>query len=197
MKRSGNKAADLFQSYPTGFSVFVVGKAGASSLITLQKLGAVGSDLDGKKLAISVSPSWFFHDIPISHYNGNFSLLQAGELIYSGRLSFSLKCDVARRMLHYPETLKKSALLAFALKQIAANSPVSRALYYLTVPLGMMENGILRVQDYFQTLFFIAKEWRALQVGVKPSSSELDWDELIARTAPRTGGQRPWESCSA
>ena len=187
VKRSGNKAADLFRSYPTGFSVFVIGKAGASSLITLQKLAAVGSDLDGKKLAISVSPSWFFHDIPISYYNGNFSLLQAGELIYSGQLSFGLKCDIARRMLHYPETLKKSVLLAFALEQIAANSPVSRALYYLTVPLGMMENGILRVQDYFETLFFIAKEWRALQVGARPSSSEVDWDKLIARTAPQTG----------
>ena len=187
VKRSGNKAADLFRSYPTGFSVFVVGKAGASSLITLQKLAAVGSDLDGKKLAISVSPSWFFHDIPISHYNGNFSLLQAGELIYSGQLSFSLKCDIARRMLHYRETLKKSGLLAFALEQIAANSPVSRALYYLTVPLGMMENGILRMQDYFETLFFITKEWRALQRDARHSSSEVDWDQLISRTAPRTG----------
>lgn len=186
VKRSGNKAADLFRSYPTGFSVFVIGKAGASSLITLQKLAAVGSDLDGKKLAISVSPSWFFHDIPISYYNGNFSLLQAGELIYSGQLSFDLKCDIARRMLLYPETLKKSVLLAFALEQIAANSPVSRALYYLTVPLGMMENGILRVQDYFETLFFIVKECRALQVGARRSSSEVDWDKLIAGTAPQT-----------
>jgi D-alanine transfer protein len=184
VKPSGNKAADLFRSYPTGFSVFVVGKAGASSLITLQKLAAVGSDLDGKKLAIAVSPSWFFHDIPIPYYNGNFSLLQAGELIYSGQLSFSLKCDIARRMLHYPDTLKKSVLLAFALEQIAANSPLSRALYYLTVPLGMMENGILRVQDYFETLFFIVKEWRALQVDTRRSASEVDWDKLIA---PRTG----------
>ena len=187
VKRSGNRAADLFRSYPTGFSVFVVGKAGASSLIILQKLAAVGSDLDGKKLVISLSPSWFFHDIPVSYYNGNFSLLQAGELIYSGQLSFSLKCDIARRMLRYPDTLKKSVLLAFALKQIAANSPVSRVLYYLTVPLGMMENGILRVQDYFETLFFMAKQWRALQVGAKRSPNEIDWAKLIARTASRTG----------
>ena len=190
VKRSGNRAADLFRSYPTGFSVFVVGKAGASSLITLQKLAAVGSDLDGKKLAISVSPSWFFHDIPISYYNGNFSLLQAGELIYGGQLSFSLKCDIARRMLHYPETLKKSVLLAFALEQLATNSPVSRVLYYLTVPLGVIENGILRVQDYFETLIFIAKEWRALQVGVKRSSSELDWGKLIARTVSQASDRK-------
>jgi D-alanine transfer protein len=189
VRPSDNKAADLFRSYPTGFSVFAVGKAGAASLITLQKLAAVGSDLHGKKLAISLSPSWFFREnVPIPYYNGNFSLLQAGELIYSGQLSFNLKSEVARRMLQYPDALKKSVLLAFALRQIAANSPISRTLYYLTVPLGIMENGILRVQDYFETLFFVVKEWRALQVGARRSSSAVDWDNLIARASSPTRG---------
>jgi hypothetical protein len=81
VKPSSKKPTDFFRDYPTGFSVFPVGRAGAT-----------------------------------------------GELIYSGQLSFSLKCDVARQMLQYPATLEKSTLLAFSLKQIAANSPVSRTL---------------------------------------------------------------------
>ena len=85
-----NKAANFFRNYPTGFNVFSVGKAGAASLILLQRLGAVGSDLHGKKMVISISPTWFFHDnIPATYYDGNFSLLQAGELIYSRHLSWS------------------------------------------------------------------------------------------------------------
>ena len=187
VKPSANKAADLFRSHPTGFSVFPVGKAGAASLIILQKLAGVGSDLRGKKLAISLSPSWFFkEDVPISYYNGNFSLLQAGELIYGEQLSFSLKRAVALRMLQYPETLKKSVLLTFALDQIVANSSASRALYYLSMPLGKIENGILRVQDYFEMLFFLLKERHALQPRAERSSSAMDWDNLISRAASQT-----------
>ena len=187
IKPSANKAADFFSSYPTGFSVFTVGKAGAASLIILQKLAGVGSDLRGKKLAVSLSPSWFFREeVPIFYYNGNFSLLQAGELIFGEQLSFSLKRQVALRMLQYPETLKKSVLLAFALEQIAANSPISRALYYLTLPLGKMENGILRVQDYFETLFFLLKERESFHLVARRSSSIMDWENLIARSASRT-----------
>jgi D-alanine transfer protein len=82
MKPASNKAPGFFRTYPTGFSIFSVGKAGAASLITLQRLAAMSPDLRDKKVAISISPTWFFHQIPTPYYNGNFSLLQAGELIY-------------------------------------------------------------------------------------------------------------------
>lgn len=78
MKPATNKAANFFRNYPTGFNVFSVGKAGAASLILLQRLGAIGSDLRGKKVVISISPTWFFHDsASVAYYDGNFSLLQA------------------------------------------------------------------------------------------------------------------------
>jgi D-alanine transfer protein len=158
VKPAGNKAADFFQTYPTGFNVFPVGKPGAASLILLEKLAAMGSALRGKKVAISISPTWFFHEnVPVTYYNGNFSLLQAGEIIYSRHLSFDLKRDVARRMLEYSKTLEKSVLLAFTLRQLASDSPMNRVMYYGTVPLGFLENGILRMQDHCETLFYILK----------------------------------------
>src|SRR6266480_1503490 len=52
-----NRASDFFSRKPTGFEVCPVGKAGTTSLIVLQKLGALGSVLHGRKIAISVSPS--------------------------------------------------------------------------------------------------------------------------------------------
>ena len=153
-------------------------------MILLQKLAAMGADLRGKKVAISISPTWFFHEnVPATYYNGNFSLLQAGELIYSRQLSFDLKRDVARRMLEYPKTLEKSVLLAFTLRQLASDSPMNRVMYYGTVPLGLLENGILRTQDHFETLFYILKEWWRLHSGVRRSQRTVDWDRLIADAA--------------
>jgi D-alanine transfer protein len=190
IKPSSKKAAEFFQSYPTGFAVSPVGKGGATSLIILQKLAAVGSELQGKKLAILVSPSWFLHEsIPASNYNGNFSLLQAGEFIYCEQLSFDLRGEVARRMLQYPATLERSALLAFALKHVATNSALSRTLYYLTMPLGMTANAILRAEDHFATLFFIVRQWRALPVAVGRFSSTLDWSQLIGQATSPTREQ--------
>src|ERR1700759_4020331 len=40
-----NRASDFFSTEPTGFEICPVGKAGASSLIILQKLAALGADL--------------------------------------------------------------------------------------------------------------------------------------------------------
>lgn len=186
VKPAVNKAADFFRTYPTGFNVFSVGKAGAASLILLQKLGAMGSDLRGKKVAISISPTWFFHrNASVAYYDGNFSLLQAGELVYSPHLSFELKRDAARRMLEYPKTLEKSALLAFTLRRLASDSPVNRLMYYGTVPLGLLENGILRMQDHGEVLFYILKEWWRLHPHVRHSRQTIDWDALIAEAASR------------
>lgn len=180
VKPAGHKAADFFQTYPTNFNVFPVGKAGAASLILLQKLVAVGSELRGKKLIISISPTWFFKEsVPVAYYDGNFSLLQAGELIYSREISFDLKRDVARRMLKYPKELEKSFLLAFALKQLASGSPMNRVLYYATVPLGHLENGILRMQDHFEMLFYIWKDWGRLHLHVRRSPHVIDWNRLF------------------
>jgi D-alanine transfer protein len=181
---AANKATDFFQTYPTGFGVFSVGKPGSASLILLQKLAAMGSDLRGKKVAISISPTYFFRqDVPVAYYNGNFSLLQAGEIIYSPHLSFELKRDIARRMLQYPKTLEKSALLAFTLRQLALDSPSHRLMYYGTVPLGLLENGILRIQDHCETLLYILKRIWRLPFAVTRSQRTVDWEGLIADAA--------------
>jgi len=54
------KGVDFFAESPTGFSIFPVGKAGTSALSVLQKLGSAGTELAGKKVVISLSPSFFF-----------------------------------------------------------------------------------------------------------------------------------------
>ncbi|HEY0790127.1 MAG TPA: D-alanyl-lipoteichoic acid biosynthesis protein DltD [Chthoniobacterales bacterium] len=178
------KAANFFRTYPTGFNVFPVARVGATSLVMLQKFAAVGTRMRGRKVVISLSPSWFFRRaIPPGYYDGNFSRLQADELLYGAPFSLELKRDVARQMLRYPHTLEKSTLLAFALRQLAKDSPLHDAIFHALTPLGIVETWILRMQDHFETLIYILKEKPHLQTGVQPVVRALDWHNLIGQAA--------------
>jgi poly-D-alanine transfer protein DltD len=56
------KGVDFFSDSPTGFTMFPVGKAGTTALSVLQKLGGAAEELEGKKLVLSLSPSFFQTD---------------------------------------------------------------------------------------------------------------------------------------
>jgi D-alanine transfer protein len=182
MKRVPGKAGDFFRREPTGFEVFPVGKAGTTSLVVLQKLVALGTDLHGRKLAFSISPSWFStREIEPHQYAGNFSLEQATSVAFSTKLNHTLKCDIARRLLDYPEPLAKSPVLTFGLSHLAGEHWVDRALYWLAWPLGQIEGALLRVQDHFHTFAFLLQHRHHL--AFRPRPAELDWAQLLARAA--------------
>src|SRR5215475_2333152 len=91
-----NRAADFFASAPTGFQVCPVGKGGATSLIILQKLGALGADLRGRKVAISLSASSFLRpDVRPDYYAGNFSSIAASNILFGNAIDFDLKAAIA------------------------------------------------------------------------------------------------------
>jgi D-alanine transfer protein len=71
----------FFRTAPTGFQLSPVGGGGAKQLNMLQKVGAIGSALRGKRLAFSLSPGWFCTATPGSQgYKGNFSPMAATEM---------------------------------------------------------------------------------------------------------------------
>lgn len=171
--------SELFKNYPTGFTIFPVGKAGTTDLIILQDLAAVGSDLRGKKVAISLSAPWFFHtEQAADSYAGNFSALHASALAFSTQLSFPVKQEAARRMLEYPKTLEKDALLRFALQRLAGDSVWDRALYYGAWPVGQLRNLIYRLQDHWETLQAIRRQPK-LNPAVAHKPAPLDWTKLL------------------
>lgn len=169
-----DKAADFFARAPTGFEVFPVGKAGTASLIALEKLASVGGDLRGRKLAFSISPSWFWsaYQNP-HHYEGNFSLEQVNALVFTAPLDLELKRDIARRVLEFPGTVDRSPVLAFALHRLAGGSWLDRAGFRLSCPLGWLDGAILRVQDHLHTVHYLLHEmgqplvWRHLPIDPK------------------------------
>ncbi|MGB8646258.1 MAG: D-alanyl-lipoteichoic acid biosynthesis protein DltD [Anaerolineae bacterium] len=173
-------ANTLFHNYPTGFTVFTVGMDATEPLNMLQKLAGAGSDLRGKRVAISLSPQFLLAPAENeADYRHNFSLLQAYELIFSADLPWNLKQAVAQRMLDYPKTLGNQQVLSWALELCANGSLTSEALYNFLWPVGKLQMLTLQLQDDWETILFIQDE-QNLREPVR-SPSVLDWPALQAR----------------
>jgi D-alanine transfer protein len=184
------KASAFFRAVPTGFRVSPVGKPGSDSVIMLQKLGALGGDLHGKKLAISISATWFtVPDTTLYWYRGNFSLVAASELVFGAALDFNLKRDIASRMLQFPQTLERSPLLEFALRRLASGRVFDRIVFCALWPLGKIQNAILDFQDHFASVNHILHEAKP---APRAQSQMLDWPSLIAK-AGEAGGANETE----
>ncbi|MEO7319210.1 MAG: D-alanyl-lipoteichoic acid biosynthesis protein DltD [Chthoniobacteraceae bacterium] len=179
-KEMPNNPVQFFKDYPTGFTVFPVGKPGATSLNILQKLAAVGSEARGRKLAYSISPGWFLaEETDVAYYEGNFSTMQAMALIFSGELSVDLKRDIACRMLEFPTTTDNAWLLDFAVRRLVGDSRLDRALYSAVVPLGKLQNAIGRGQDHLEAALHILDEDEKLNPATKSVLRALNWADIL------------------
>lgn len=158
-----NRASDFFSSAPTGFQVCPVGKAGTTSLIILQKLGALGSELRGRKVAISLSASSFLTPaVRPEYYAGNFSLPAASGILFGNAIDFDLKAAIAKRMLQFPDTLAGDGLVELAVRCLASGRPVDRIVLMAIWPLGKLQNAMLDLQDHFEALVYILAGGRTI-----------------------------------
>jgi len=173
------RAHIFFRTAPTGFQVSPVGAGGANSLIMLQKIAALGTDLRGKKVAISLSPGWFLKPGPgwLQGYKGNFSLMAASEMAFGTALDFELKRDIASRMLKCPGTLENSPLLEFALKRLASGHWLDRLIFCALWPIGKVQTTVLEFQDHFAAFNYIRHKIRS---AAPFHSGTSDWSKLIA-----------------
>ena len=179
-KEMPNNPVQFFKDYPTGFTVFPVGKPGATSLNILQKLAAVGSEVRGRKLVYSISPGWFLsEDTDVAYYEGNFSTMQAMALVFSGELSVELRRDIARRMLEFPTTTDNAWLLDFAVRRLVSEALLDRALYAAVVPLGKLQNAIGRGQDHLEATLHILDEDEKLNPATKSVLRALNWADIL------------------
>ena len=164
-----NRPSDFFSSAPTGFQVCPVGKAGTTSLIILQKLGALGSELRGRKIAISLSPSSFLTPaLRPEFYAGNFSLPAANGILFGDAIDLNLKTAIAKRMLQFPETLPEDGLLELAARCLASGRPVDRFILVGIWPVGKLQNVMLDLQDHFEALVYILGGGRTIPDWLRP-----------------------------
>ena len=167
-----NRASDFFASAPTGFQVCPVGKAGATSLIILQKLGALGSELRGRKVAISLSASSFLTPaVRPDFYAGNFSSMAASNILFGNAIDFNLKAEIAKRMLQFPDTLAEDGLVELAARCFASGRPSDRIILMALWPLGKLQNATLDLQDHFEALVYVLAGGRRIPDWLRPDHS--------------------------
>jgi D-alanine transfer protein len=181
---------NFFRTAPTGFQLSPVGSGGANPLIMLQKVGALGSHLRGKKLAISLSPGWFLTHKPTwNGYKGNFSLMAASEMVFGTAVDFELKREIASRMLECPSTLEKSSLLEFALTRLASGRWLDRIVFCALWPAGKLQTGLLELEDHLAARNHIRHE---IKPAPRLNPETVDWPQLIAKvskTKPTDAGE--------
>ena len=170
----------FFSTYPTGFDVFNIAKAGDTSLDIAQDLAAIGSELKGKKVVISFTPSMFnYQEVSDKAYRANYSRMHAYALAFSPNLSMNLKHRIALRMLDYPDTLAKDPVLLFALRNLAKGSLYNQVMYYMVFPLGQLNSLIIRMQDHFAVWRYLQSHPQIKQ-AVHRKPVNINWSMQIA-----------------
>jgi len=173
-------ASNMFQNYPTGFTIFPVGRGSTTSLVMLQDVAAIGSELHGKKVAISVSPPWFqLHDRPPDFYAANHSALHLSALVFSTDLSFDTKQSAVRQLLQSPTLFSSDPLVDFSAHRLVEDGPLSRAQYLATLPLGKLKHAVMEVQDRWATYSFLESGQKSKQADTPAPVSDLHWPTLM------------------
>src|SRR5258705_6139713 len=171
----------FFRTAPTGFQLSPVGGGGANPLIMLQKVGALGSALRGKRLAFSLSPGWFCTAKPgTKGYKGNFSPMAATEMVFGTALDFGLKRDIAARMLQFPETLEQRPFLEFALRRLASGQLLDRVVFCALWPAGKMQAALYELEDHWAAVHHIQRQTKP---PPRLQEQTVDWPQLIAKAS--------------
>ena len=171
----------FFRTAPTGFQLSPVGGGGANPLIMLQKVGALGSALHGKKLAFSLSPGWFCNASPGTQgYKGNFSPMAATEMVFGTALDFGLKRDIAARMLQFPETLEQRPFLEFALRRLASGQLLDRVVFCALWPAGKIQTALYELEDHWAAVHHIQRQTKP---PPRLQEETVDWPQFIAKAS--------------
>lgn len=176
------KGVDFFADLPTGFSVFPVGKAGTTALSVLQKLGGAGEVLTGKKVVLSLSPSFFQSEtVDPKYFEGNSSKLQTKEFLWSEEFSQGLKSAAAKEILTYPKAYEGDWVLGFTLRRIAGGQWTDRVMLSLLEPYAYLDRAIGRMQDHVEATAALLEAPQAAPKVKKSITGgrALNWDELF------------------
>ena len=149
-----NRPDEAFKDAPTGFQVAIAGQAGNQCLPIAQKLAAVGPALNGRKVAVVVSPSWFRRrgGIIPDRFAGNFSALQAIKIARSTSLGPELGARFARRMLYYPHALEQCPEVVPVLRTLTGKQKKSGWKAALQRQMLALKEWELTVADYYNSL---------------------------------------------
>lgn len=181
------RGVEFFAEAPTGFSMFPVGKAGTTALSVLQKLGGAGDTLRGKKVVLSLSPSFFQNEqVDAKYFAGNSSKLQTKEFLWNGIYSEDLRRSAAQNLLRYPQAYEGDWILECTLRRMAGAGKVDRLMLALIAPLASLDRAVCRLQDHVEAslaLLNASEDDQVLDAAPLSTSkrSMINWDELLKK----------------
>ena len=175
------QANQFFSKYPTGFTVVDVASLGVLSVTLAQEFAALGPDLRGKKIVLSIMPGSFFlnkkyfiENNPEHDFAMNFSRLRTYEALFSPYISFGIKNEISQSLLDFRSTIRSDPFLTFAIDQTSSTSINNHIVYYLIWPLGELQTEILRLQDHFEVVFYI---WtHSIDPNVPKVPQSINWN---------------------
>lgn len=146
----------FFQHAPTGFVVDPIGEPGAISLITAERLAAMGPEVRGRKIAVLISPTLFY--APAGReggYDHNFSPLVAQECLANPALSLGLRRDFASAMQAFPETVRGHLALEDEIRQLSAAGSGWGAGEFVRIPIDWAVRALWRVEDHVRVARYL------------------------------------------
>ena len=175
-------ASQFFKDEPSGFGVYEIAAFGAPSLSVAQDLAAIGPELRGKKVVISLTPSIFLFEkrALLSDYLVDYSSLHANALIFDPYLSLTTKTIAAHSMNNYPSILTEDPILQFAVQQLNCKCRTGRYGYYLIWPLGQLRIWIIRLQDHWEALNLI-RNYPKVNTPMVRKPTPIDWSAEISQ----------------
>ncbi len=177
-RREPNRPDCFFASSPTGFQVCSVGGAGNTSLMTAQKIAALGDHVRDRKLVVLLSCSWFRRPtLPTPHYTGNFSPAQAMNIVLDDPVGPRIRRRLADRMLDFPDTLKEAPALCSCLRGLVSNDALSMSCAAWQRPLLQLQQATMATQDNLGTLL-------NMMLGLRPAKGAANADISVAVARP-------------
>ena len=169
----------VFSGFPTGFRPFAVASPAAAPIVTLLRLGSLGSALRDKRVVITItSPEFYRPYLEQAPYLANFSRAQAVAVAFDSDIPYALRRAAARRLLQYPASLADDPILRWGLEALADRSQFGSARYAMVLPLGLLQRTVLGLSDHWQFVAFVYRHPELHRSeSVVPARIEWSWLE--------------------
>ena len=184
-----NRADAFFSGRPSGFVVFPIGRGGATCLLIAQKLAAVGGALQGKKVVVFLSSTWFLvPGVSEDAVATNLSVSQSSAWIFGGSLGPALKAALARRLEDFPVALKDQPLLGTAVRCLANSTSWNRLRFALLFPLGQLQHALFERFDHGVILWGNDLSAKALAAHLHANPTPPPRTHRLVSVADPSGG---------
>ncbi|NLI93827.1 MAG: D-alanyl-lipoteichoic acid biosynthesis protein DltD [Peptococcaceae bacterium] len=181
-----------FLSENRGIQVNLIGRGYCQSLIQIMDYGALGDTLNGKKVALILSPQWFSKTgLAIDNFNMNFSEQQYLAFMLNDKISPSLKHYVAQRVGRMIERRADTTEVKVFNYLYNRDTLASRFVFGIMEPFYRLKLQLLSLKDKVTAYQILSKRTKikAHIVTAEQSSKSTDWD-AAKKAAEKMGMER-------